>query len=39
MKAKQQAAQTQFSSVHGKHKSSAPAQVKREIARLTKKGK
>lgn len=39
MEAKKQAATTQFTSVYGKHKASAPAQVKREMARLEQKGK
>lgn len=38
MKAKQQAAQAQFSSVLGKHKATADNQIKREMARLEKKG-
>lgn len=37
MKAKQQAAQVQFSSTYGKHKAAAAGQVKREMARLTEK--
>lgn len=39
MEAKKQAAQAQFTQVHGKHKATATNQVKREMARLTQGGK
>jgi hypothetical protein len=38
MEAKKQAATAQFTQVYGKHKATAPNQVKREMARLTEKG-